>query len=129
MVIMNNCYRYMQDFLSMDFCVPYAGNLKPTWPACLIPVHINSLVPFLRRHMNQAFAMYIFERLSNGCCIGHSRGKVHLRPTSCNHSSLLANPFSVIGHIATEFTASFCYSKDSSRSLPGAWSSHSYSQD
>ena len=128
MVIVKNCYRYTQDFLSMDLCVPYAGNLKPTWPACF-PEHINSLVLFLQRHMDQAFARCIFQRLSNGFHIGQSQGKVHLRPTSCNHSSLLANPFSVVGHIATKFTASFRYSKDSSRSLPEAWNSHSCSQD
>ena len=103
MGIINGRYRYLQDLSSL---ASYSHAPRPLF-LCRgpTPIHLNSLLPFLHRHPDQAYAKFIFYGIQNGFHVGFDRSKSVLKKTARNHPSALEHPEVVTAHILDELQA------------------------
>lgn len=96
-------YRYTGDLLRLSAAINPSPHL--TWPVYKSPINIDGLVPFLTRHPDKSFAIYIQTGLTSGFRIGYSNGRSQLRSRQSNHPSALANESVIDERIATELAA------------------------
>lgn len=77
MRISGGSYQYTHYLLALETCA--APQVPPAWPQFSSPIKTFSLILFLQSHPDQAFAHYIYSRLTEGFHIGYNHWAVCLK--------------------------------------------------